>query len=178
MAALVDIIAGFAIGGVIALAIIYFLIKRGDQKETPDEQMDENEIDAGEEPILDKSPGKRLPPKNEMPLVEYENQAAMAEQQMEVLKPANETMRKMPPIEGREATVEDILASPRAFEGVRVVIRACDVVPGMRIMGVYTHIISDNTGKVDGFSKDMMEGHGDIGGTVKLTSTGSPYIEF
>ena len=93
-------------------------------------------------------------------------------------KKPEEPVHKIVSIEGKDAKVADILASPRAFDGIRVVLKACDVSPGMRIMGVYAHVISDETGKIDGFSKEMMEGHGDIGGTVKITSTGSPYIEF
>lgn len=171
MAALVEVLAGFTIGGLIALVIIYLHMRKGGKKETPPEQVTEELYKHPEptEPIIDIKPEKRafVPKLESVP-----EKHALETNVKEV------PIHKVDSIDGKEAKIADVLASPRAFEGTRVVLRACDVVPGLHIMGVYAHIISDETGKIDGFSKDMMEGHGDIGGTVKLTSTGSPYVEF
>lgn len=187
MAALVEVLAGFTIGGLIALVIIYLHMRKGGKKETPPEQVTEELYKHPEptEPIIDIKPEKRaFVPKPESVPEPLKQAPEKAEPKSVPEKHAPETnvkeapIHKVDSIDGKEAKIADVLASPRAFEGIRVVLRACDVVPGLHIMGVYAHIISDESGKIDGFSKDMMEGHGDIGGTVKLTSTGSPYVEF
>jgi len=82
------------------------------------------------------------------------------------------------PIINNRVKVIDIVESPQNFEGKEVWIDACDVVPGMKIVGVFAHSINDSSATIDGFSSEQIDGHGDVGGLVKLTSKGTPYIEF
>lgn len=74
--------------------------------------------------------------------------------------------------------IADILASPKEVEGKEVWIRECAVTPRMRLLGVFSHSLKDRSGEIDGFSREQSDGWGDVKGTVRLTTKGSPYLEF
>ncbi len=177
MAALLDLLAGFSVAGLVILVLLYFLLKRS-QKSSANEVMREmgksNPTgESGKSSVPAKPRIAELPPLP--PRKEFMEISSFSppEKKTEGIRPVAEKAS-----EGGYLTIKDLLASPKAFEGKHVWIKGCRVTPGIQILGVFAHTIADNTGKMDGFAKELMEGEGDVGGIVRMTTSGSPYLEF